>query len=169
MIWTCKYEEHVMPETPGKKGRKRMSRVLMIFMSMAIMTAACNRAGDEGSVSEPRFKTNGESIYFTGVSQKNGRIQFNKGPSWMGEYGGNCGGCHGPEGKGGVPILDSDIVATDTGYKALTDAGYTDRLIKLAITDGLNPEDETLDIVMPRYNMSDDDLNDLIEFLKTFE
>ncbi len=143
-------------------------------MITAVLAAACNRTGDKGSVSNLQFKTNGERIYFAGVSQKNGRIQFEAGPSWMGEYGGNCGGCHGPEGKGGVPILDSDIVATDTGYNALIadehgHARYTDTLIKRVVTEGLNPEGESLDIIMPRYKMSDDDLNDLIEFLKTLK
>ncbi|HDZ61789.1 MAG TPA: cytochrome c [Nitrospirae bacterium] len=158
-----------------------MIRILIVCMLMAIFAIACTRAKEDESKTELKFSSNGESVYFTGVSQKNGRIMFEGGPSWMGEYGGNCGGCHGPEGKGGVPIPDSDIVAADTGYKALTveehahdgkkeiHTRYTDKLIKRAITEGLNPEDETLDIVMPRYKMSDDDLNDLIEFLKTLE
>lgn len=146
-----------------------MNRILIFCMLMAIFAAACTRAEEDASKTELKFSLNGESIYFAGVSQINGRIKFEGGPSWMGEYGGNCGGCHGPEGKGGMPILESDIVATDTGYKALTVAGYTEGLIERAITEGLNPEGESLDIVMPRYKMSDDDLNDLMEFLKALE
>lgn len=44
---------------------------------------------------------------------------------------------------------------------------YTDKLIRRAITDGLNPAGERLDRTMPRYKMTEEDLEDLVEFIKT--
>jgi mono/diheme cytochrome c family protein len=44
---------------------------------------------------------------------------------------------------------------------------YTDELIKRAITLGLNPAGEPLDPTMPRWRMSDQDLDDVIQYLKT--
>ncbi len=46
---------------------------------------------------------------------------------------------------------------------------YTDATIKQAITDGLNPAGDPLDHTMPRWQMSERDLDDLLEFLKTLE
>ena len=46
---------------------------------------------------------------------------------------------------------------------------YTDESIKTAIRDGINPAGELLDptSTMPRWQMSDSDLDDLLEYLKT--
>lgn len=46
---------------------------------------------------------------------------------------------------------------------------YTDELIKRAITLGVNPAGEPLDLTMPRWRLSDQDLDDLLEFLKTLD
>lgn len=44
---------------------------------------------------------------------------------------------------------------------------YTEETLKTAITRGVNPAGESLDENMPRWRMTDEDLDDLIEFLKT--
>jgi hypothetical protein len=41
--------------------------------------------------------------------------------------------------------------------------------VKQAITEGINPAGEPLDEEMPRWSMSQDDLDDLIDFLKTLK
>jgi len=46
---------------------------------------------------------------------------------------------------------------------------YTEETVRQAITEGINPAGEPLDEEMPRWRMSQQDLNDLIEFLKTLE
>jgi len=46
---------------------------------------------------------------------------------------------------------------------------YTDETIKRAITQGEDPDGEPLDWPMPRWTMSDEDLNDLLEYLKGLE
>jgi len=48
-------------------------------------------------------------------------------------------------------------------------APYTEATLKDAITRGLEPNGEQLEIYMPRWQMSDEDLNDLISFLRTLK
>lgn len=44
---------------------------------------------------------------------------------------------------------------------------YTEETLKRAITRGLDPAGEPLDDLMPRWSISEADLNDLVAFLKT--
>ncbi len=46
---------------------------------------------------------------------------------------------------------------------------YNGRLVKRAITEGLNPAGEPLDYVMPRWQMNKRELNAIIEFLKELD
>jgi mono/diheme cytochrome c family protein len=64
---------------------------------------------------------------------------------------------------------------TEEGHEEHAEGGeeahppYTDETIKKAIKEGLNPAGEELDPCMPRWEMSDGDLDDMIEYLKTLE
>lgn len=46
---------------------------------------------------------------------------------------------------------------------------YTEETLKRAITKGIDPAGEPLDDEMPRWRMSEQDLDDLVEFIKTLE
>jgi hypothetical protein len=73
-------------------------------------------------------------------------------------------------------------VPSDIRYRALT-AGehghdgeetgeghnYTDEDIRRAITEGMEPDGKRLDPTMPRWKMGNNDLGDLLEYLKTLE
>ena len=95
-----------------------------------------------------------------------------------------CAGCHGPDGRGGeVQMMMARFTAPDIRYSTLTadehgheeSAGeseeehppYTDETIARAITQGINPAGEPLAWPMPRWSMSQQDLNDLLAYLKT--
>ena len=45
--------------------------------------------------------------------------------------------------------------------------GYSDAALRRAITEGLDPDGKRFDPVMPRWSMSEQDLADLIDFLKS--
>src|SRR3989304_5198743 len=105
---------------------------------------------------------------------------FQGGPMWLAMHGGGCVSCHGVSGRGGVPVMMGTAIPADIRYAALTteDAHekgkeeeehppYTDELIKRAITQGLDPAGKSLDWTMPRWQMTEEDLNDLIAYLKT--
>ncbi len=129
-------------------------------------------------VSDRQFSSWGERIYFTSVG-KNGPISYRGAPTWLRMHGGSCASCHGTDGKGGPPIMMSDVEAPDITYDALTEREheeegeeeehppFTDRTIKRAITEGVDPAGRPLDLVMPRWEMTDEDLDELIDFLKT--
>ena len=88
-----------------------------------------------------------------------------------------CVTCHGPDGKGGqVRMMMSSFTAPDIRYSTLTAVSqgmdhppYTDETIKQAITQGVDPGGNALNFPMPRWSMSDQDLNDLIGYLKTLK
>jgi mono/diheme cytochrome c family protein len=44
---------------------------------------------------------------------------------------------------------------------------FTDATIKQAITQGVDPANKPLDWTMPRWQMADQDLNDVLEYLKS--
>lgn len=126
--------------------------------------------------------SNGERIYYTGVSVKTGPIPTTGGPMWMAHGGVGCVVCHGVHGRGGVPVMMGTAIPEDIRYSVLTKGEepgkgkqemdhppYSDALIKRAITQGIDPVGKPLDWMMPRWQLSDQDLNDLIAYLKTLQ
>jgi len=129
-------------------------------------------------VSGPQeYVSNGQMIYFAGRNQQGQGIIFNSEPMWLYMHGGTCANCHGAGGRGdGAPAMKGTEIPGDIRYSHLTEEEheegeehppYTDELIKRAITLGLNPAGEPLDLTMPRWRMSDQDLDDLVQYLKT--
>jgi cytochrome c oxidase subunit 2 len=142
--------------------------------SLGPMRGPFNRFGGQ-------YQSNGERIYFTATSRSGQPIV----PDIQGMHpmmGGmmGCVTCHGPDGRGGqVSMMMSSFEAPDIRYATLTGGehheegkehpAYTDETIKRAITQGLDPAEEPLDWQMPRWQMSDQDLNDLLDYLKTLD
>jgi cytochrome c oxidase subunit 2 len=87
----------------------------------------------------------------------------------------SCADCHGLDGRG---LRTPMFVSPDIRYRNLTDpAGmvepdgsrghtYTDELIKRAITQGIDAEGRPLAWPMPRWQMTEQQLNDLLSYLK---
>lgn len=129
-----------------------------------------------GSDLKTSFQSNGERIYYTGFNDNGQHIPTTQGPVWLYMHGGSCVDCHGVNGRGGVPVMMGEEIPPDITYKALIIEGghgeeeghppYTDETIKISIRDGINPGGELLDPTMPRWQMSDRDLDDLLEYLK---
>ena len=118
------------------------------------------------------YSSIGEQIYFTAIGEK-GPITFQGGPYWLRMRGGSCAACHGPEGKGKIPIMMSNEEAPAITYKSLTEEEehppFNETRIKRAITEGIDPAGKPLDITMPRWQMSEEDLNEIIDFLKKLD
>lgn len=138
--------------------------------------------GPSGVPLKTQYDSNGERIYYSGISERTGPIAFQGGPMWLAMHGGGCVNCHGVSGSGGVPVMMGTAIPADIRYAALTEEEggahgreaereahppYTDELIKRAITQGLDPAGKALDWTMPRWQMTENDMNDLIAFLKT--
>jgi cytochrome c oxidase subunit 2 len=118
--------------------------------------------------------TIGEKIYYAGIGSDGRIISFTGGSQAVMRVRG-CVSCHGVDGKGEIPLMMTSKMATDITYASLINGKresdekeipYTDKTIKLAITQGIDSSGKKLNIVMPRWNMSDRDLNELLMYLK---
>lgn len=152
---------------------------IIFFISISILIS-CNGRYDQGSAI---FSSNGETIYFTGISTSGNQISANGGGTTMGMHrqmhGGGCASCHGADRNGQrlwpqfwikAPALTAEaLFAADTHGNDADGHGehgsYDADSLRLAITNGLDPAGEQLNTAMPRWSMSPSDLDDLIAFL----
>lgn len=130
--------------------------------------------------------SNGELIYFTASSKRVSRIRHRGGPNFGGMMMGSyltCASCHGPEARGGVHTMHMLVMhAPDIRYVSLNSEGdehageahtgeaggaYDLEDFRLAVTEGKHPDGESLRREMPRWRMNDEDLADLLAFLKS--
>jgi len=140
---------------------------------------AMARLRGPGTAMPTEFRSNGEGVYFTATSQRGTPVTFDIGVGgmmWRGSMA--CVTCHGADGQGGrVRVMMRTLEGPDIRYKTLTaeehgeedehgHEPWSDETIKRAITEGVEPDGEPLDWPMPRWSMSDEDLDDLLEFLK---
>jgi cytochrome c oxidase subunit 2 len=133
---------------------------------------------------------NGERIYFTATNESGQRFTYTGGPDFGGMMMGSyltCASCHGPEARGGQHIMHMQTMDAPPIYgEALSghddehdegqtdsDAGheeqgtYTLEDFRMAVVKGQHPDGEPLDQDMPRWNIDDQDLADLLAFLKS--
>lgn len=137
--------------------------------------------GSGGYYDRGSYASSGERIYYLGIDSEGKRIRTRGGPPWLYGMGGSCVNCHGPDGRGGFPVMMGTEVPSDIRFSNLMTGEhgqggegasghrYTEEDIRRAITDGVEPDGERLDPTMPRYDMGDEDLNDLIGFLKILD
>ena len=168
-----------------------MSRYLGLFTIALLLTACAARSSPLGTAWGPgAFATNGERIYFTATSERGGRITYTGGPDLGGMMMGGaltCASCHGPSGRGGLHVMHMEIMdAPDIRWSALTgeaDEGHGDgenthgteghtgdydlETFRLAVVEGKHPDGEPLQADMPRWQMSDEDLSDLLDYRKS--
>jgi ABC-type branched-subunit amino acid transport system substrate-binding protein len=119
----------------------------------------------------------GKQIYLQGTSPSGKDILAYVGDSSL-EVPGSvmaCANCHGIAGQGKV---EGGINPSNVTWEALTKSygvthvngrkhpAYTSRGLELAITRGLDPAGNKLLYAMPRYQMSKEDLDDLVVYLK---
>ena len=86
----------------------------------------------------------------------------------MGGGGVACASCHGTNGRGGVHNMGmmQTMDAKDIRWSALQ-AEFDAEKFGLAVTKGQDPDGTQLKTDMPRWNIGNDDLADLIAYLKT--
>lgn len=143
------------------------------------------------------FASNGERIYFIGSSVNGpirysggdfgdvmGRGMMGRG--MMRGVTLTCADCHGSDARGGRHVMHMQVMdapdirwrtltaseagddhAEDSDDHAMEHAPYTPDTFAQAVRDGVDPAGRPLDAAMPRWQMADQDVADLIEFLKT--
>ena len=169
-----------------------MKKKLVFSLMVGVLISACSGLNQRGMVpmgngngysSVDRYTTNGEQIYFT-VTNKNGKlIQYSSGPVFGGMMMNlylTCASCHGADGQGGKHFMHMEVMdAPAISYTALNEMeakessteiqpdGYTLEDFQEAVIEGKHPDGDTLDDDMPRWQLSDQDLQDLFAYLKT--
>ena len=134
------------------------------------------------------FDSNGKRIYFTATSERGTPISFKGGPaSGMMMMGGNltCSSCHGTDARGGKHKMNMESMdAPDIRWSALSsehhegqmdmkkeseNVEYNFETFRNAVEGGKHPDGDKLKEDMPRWKMSDEDLQDLMEYLKSLQ
>jgi mono/diheme cytochrome c family protein len=79
-----------------------------------------------------------------------------------------CASCHGPNGRGGTHNMGmmKEMTAKDIRWSALQ-GEFDAEKFRLAVTKGQDPDGTQLNTDMPRWTIGEEDLADLIAFLKT--
>ena len=132
----------------------------------------CGATTPGGSPSDPVAL--GQRIFFQGIGTTGQPIVRTGGYGMM--MMGGCASCHGSDGHGRRTMM---FTTPNITYANLTDAAgmrepdgtrgptYTDDLIRRAVVQGIDPDAQNLETFMPRWQLSDQDWDDLLLFLKT--
>lgn len=167
--------------------RNYQIRLIMIGVGLALGISACGflrSPSSFDSILGGDFESNGERIYFTATTERGTRVRSRGGPSFGGMMGRlTCASCHGSDGRGGIHWMHMQPMdAPDIRWSTLSSAehgnhgdhdetddylAYDDSSFKKAVLEGIAPNGHNLSSSMPRWEMSDADLEDLISFLMT--
>jgi hypothetical protein len=158
--------------------------VALILLGIAI-TGCTSLSGQSDSQSSAKLTgaANGERIYFTGLDRNRDQIPYSEGPDFGGTMMGSyltCASCHGPTASGGqhtmsmrvmyAPPINGDalneMMVEESGGTPQPD-GYSIESFRSAVVEGKHPDGDTLNTDMPRWQINDQDLGDLLAFLKT--
>ena len=167
---------------------RRRFVLVLLALGAGVLLSACalgnsvRQWGSQwlGSSGEPAAV--GKRIYFSAMGA-DGPIRYQGGPVGGGMMSGRlaCAACHGPDGRGGRHVMHMQTMdAPDIRWSVLSSGAhgehgagegeamaYDFQAFKMAVTMGVSPEGRGLSGDMPRWQMSDADLEALIEFLKT--
>lgn len=162
----------------------------LILLLTGLLLGACSAAGPQnppmnGGYGYPptgQFTSNGEQIYFTATDQSGEQIPYTGGPSagmMMNSYL-TCAACHGADGHGGTHYIHMQTIDTPAiNYAGLVGMkqedsggtpqpeGYSLADFRGAVVEGHDTSGKQLNPNMPRWQMNDRDLADLLAFLKT--
>jgi mono/diheme cytochrome c family protein len=147
---------------------KSIGPVILLALLASLLTSCYLR----------EYQSNGERIYLTAESSSGKPITRIGGFMMMHRIA--CVTCHGEDGEGGRIVLMMWAIDTpDITWHHLTEEEhgdeaeghppYTEESLKRAITEGIEPDGEYLDEFMPRWQIAEEDLNDLVEHIKTLE
>jgi mono/diheme cytochrome c family protein len=109
----------------------------------------------------------GAQIYLDGVGE-HGRLPYTQGPEWLRFASAGCAVCHGQAGQGLV-VQAGDVTgaAPPLTRAALAERGYDPAALRRAITEGVDHFGREFHYYMPRWTMSEQELDALLAFLDT--
>jgi mono/diheme cytochrome c family protein len=133
----------------------RNTRRALPFAAALLLVAGC---GDSAGL--------GKSIYET-ASGAEGPLQYTAGPDWLRFTAVGCAVCHGESGEG-LTARAGEVVGTapPIAYRQLAEKGYSEEQVRRAITEGLAHDGRPLHYYMPRWAMTEEELDAIVEHLK---
>lgn len=136
-----------------------------------------------GSSTAPADRTSlalGERLFSTGTDANGNPVPRTGGaPAGMMNAGGGCASCHGTDGRGRtVSSMMASFTAPDIRWSVLTSTESTESggsastpfdeaSFARAVRDGLDPEGQPLEAPMPHWQLTDQEMRDLIAHVKT--
>lgn len=117
------------------------------------------------------FSSSGERVFFRGIDPKGGFIKNSHGMRGVG-----CAMCHGADANGmrmmmmDVPPLKWSYLTDPKGHihsNGRSHLPFTESSFKSCVLAGFDPAGNRLSTMMPRWQMSNEVLDDLIAYLKT--
>lgn len=176
---------------PGQADHVSRSWTLTVGLGIAVALLAfgCANDGPRGTAwGDGSFDSNGERIYFTSSSDRGDAIDYVGGPGGGGLMMGgqlSCASCHGTDARGGRHRMHMEVMdAPNIRWVALSaesdhdedgdeadehDETYGVSTFRAAVIDGVHPDGEPLSDDMPRWQLSEGDLRDLIDYLQSFD
>jgi len=154
-----------------------MNRLFLIAICLIVLGIAFGSQTTRAQQPLTAQEIRGKQIYLNGTSPSGKDILAYVGDASL-EVPGNvmaCANCHGIAGQGKA---EGGINPSNVTWEALTKPygvthvngrkhpAYTARALELAVTRGLDPAGNKLLFAMPRYQMSKEDLDDLVVYLK---
>lgn len=155
-------------DASGASLSSAMPRYNLSEDQLAYLLSYMKKLGVSQTSDAATLKAEGQRIYLSGVTLSGARIPFSGGPSWFVASGGGCVPCHGRNGLGGM-VHSCMRHAPNIQYAVLRAKHYTDPKIKRSITEGVNAAGTRLNNFMPRWKMSDEQLDALIVYLETLK
>ncbi len=163
---------------------------IIFGLGIALLLIGCNSQTDQNKVNGTSwgvgsFDSNGKRIYYTATSERGTPISYKGGPATGMMMGGNlaCVSCHGIDARGGKHMMQMETMnAPDIRWSALSGEhdeeqadmkeehkheAYNFEAFRNAVEGGKHPDGDELKEDMPRWKMSDQDLKDLMDFLKS--
>jgi cytochrome c oxidase subunit 2 len=172
---------------PRGRSPLRLGMALIIIgaVGLALIPAliggcGTRRGGASAGSGGGTFSSAGERLFLTGTDMNGNPVPRAGGaPAGMMNAGGGCAGCHGTDGRGRtVNSMMSNFTAPDIRWSVLTSpqAGqsgapastpYDEASFARAVRDGLDPEGQPLKAPMPHWRLTDQQMGDLIAYVKT--
>jgi len=164
--------------------------ILLIVLLLGSLFSCFKRFDRSGTAWAPgSFSSNGERIYFSSSSERGERITYTGGPNTgMMMTGGllACASCHGTNARGGKHLMHMQVMdSPDIRWVKLEHEeeeehvedkdekhseehlGYDMDDFRVAVIEGQHPDGKSLKQDMPRWNIGEEDLLDLANYLKS--
>lgn len=134
--------------------------------------------GSAFGLGQRTFSSPGERLFLTGRDANGTAIpRLNRSMAGMMVTGGGCADCHGPDGRGRtVNAMMGSFETPDIRWSTLSSpqdpegqpqTPFDEAIFGHAVRDGVDPEGQRLKSPMRRWQVTDQEVQDLIAYLKT--